>query len=125
MTSEVPGASEAELVELVGLDKRKLSGPLRELVADGSVERAGAGRKGDPFRYFRAAEKAAPKRCPEAGAAPALEMLPLPVGGQHQETETARCPGAESNGWKREAADAFIERAKGAFPGSHEIEETS
>jgi hypothetical protein len=55
-----PGAGELELVELVGVDKRKLSGPLRELVDEGQIERDGAGKKGDPYTYAKAAPKAAP-----------------------------------------------------------------
>ena len=54
-----PGATEAELAGLVGVDKRKLG--LRELLSDGLVDRGGAGKKGDPFTYSKAPEKVSEK----------------------------------------------------------------
>ena len=52
-----PGTSETELVELVDEDKRKIGGPLRELVEDGLVSRTGAGQRGNPYRYEKVSKK--------------------------------------------------------------------
>jgi KaiC/GvpD/RAD55 family RecA-like ATPase len=48
-----PGATEAELVELLGKDKRKFGGPLRKLVDDGDLKREGRGVSGSPYTYWR------------------------------------------------------------------------
>ena len=46
------GFTEGELADELGLDKRKVAGPLRELRQEGLIERTGEGKKGDPFVYF-------------------------------------------------------------------------
>ncbi len=51
--TELPGITEDEVVGLLGLHKKKIGGPLRELVDEGAIERAGKGVKGQPFRYRR------------------------------------------------------------------------
>jgi len=43
--------TEPAIRDRVGLDHRHTGPALRSLVADGSVTKLGAGRKGDPFRY--------------------------------------------------------------------------
>jgi hypothetical protein len=75
---ESPGATENELATLVGLDKRKISRPLRELVGS-KIERVGKGRKGAPYRYHR---NAAPDSAsPEGGIADSDSALPRKEGG--------------------------------------------
>jgi AAA domain len=54
--------TEAELTEVMGMDKRKLGGPLRELVSEEVVIRTGAGQRGDPYRYERCPEKVSRSR---------------------------------------------------------------
>lgn len=49
--------TEAELVELVGEDKRKVGDPLRALVERGRVSRTSAGKRGNPYRYEKVSEK--------------------------------------------------------------------
>lgn len=63
LPSGSPGVTEDELASLVGLDKRKISAPLREMVGD-RVARVGKGKKGDPYRYL---QKAAPNSAPGLG----------------------------------------------------------
>jgi hypothetical protein len=63
LPDEEPGPTEDELATLLGTDKRKISGPLRDLLG-GEVERAGEGKKGDPYRYH---QKAAPNAAPAWG----------------------------------------------------------
>jgi AAA domain len=65
LPSEEPGVTENELVEVVEIDKRKVSGPLRKLVAEGAVMRAGEGRAYHPFRYWR---NTAPNTAPDEGS---------------------------------------------------------
>lgn len=72
LPSEPPGITEAELAELLNIDKRKISGPLRKLV-DGAVSRGGEGRAYHPFRYWR---NTAPQHCPEAGQTRLSEVCP-------------------------------------------------
>jgi AAA domain len=72
LPSEEPGTTENELAELLELDGRKVSGPLRKLLDDG-VMRAGEGRKGDPYRYRKMLPQNAP---PTPGEHPA-ENAPL------------------------------------------------
>ena len=84
--SEPPGATEDELAELVGLDRRKIAAPLRELLKEKVVERGGAGQKGDPFRY----RKCSPEMLPQGGGATGMQMLPLPEGGEHASGESPR-----------------------------------
>jgi hypothetical protein len=52
LPDESPGAAEKEVCELLELDPRKVGGPLRGLVKEGVVERAGRGVPGDPYRYW-------------------------------------------------------------------------
>jgi hypothetical protein len=92
LPKEPPGATEAELVDLVALDKRKLSGPLRELLEAGLAERTGEGVKGDPYRYSGPGEKVPPKAAPGAGQNPREggdSILPLPYRGAESESASS------------------------------------
>jgi hypothetical protein len=68
--------TETELCELVGTDKRKTGPPLRELVDEGLVERSGAGKRGDPYRYEKVSQKVSP-----AGTETPVAKVSSPVGG--------------------------------------------
>lgn len=100
--SEEPGATEDELVDVIGVDKRKLSGPLRDLLKEGLIERDGAGKKGNSYRYWRTPENAAPKSCPDAGAETGPERCcPAarpPRGGQHSISLQQKLPAAPPGG---------------------------
>jgi hypothetical protein len=74
---EPPGATETELAELVGLDGRKVGGPLRALVDGEEIERRGKGVKGSPYTYAR---KAPPDSPPPQGSI-ADEDSPHPARG--------------------------------------------
>jgi hypothetical protein len=49
----------AELEETIGAPERQWHGQLDELIASGQVQRLGAGRKGDPYRFRKLRTKAA------------------------------------------------------------------
>ena len=72
--SRTPGTTESELAELLEIDTRKVSGPLRKLVDDGAVTRAGEGRKGDPYRY----RKMLPQNAPPSRGASRSKCCPTP-----------------------------------------------
>ena len=91
LPAEAPGATEGDLAALIGVDKRKISGPLRELVREGLVAQAGEGVKGTPYLY---AKNAAPECCPDAGAESPLQMLPAPLGEGQQQQKPHLAPGA-------------------------------
>jgi hypothetical protein len=65
--AENPGASEDDLVALLGMDKRKLGGPLRQLVGEGLIERHGAGKRGDPYTYEKVSRKGVPSEDTKGG----------------------------------------------------------
>ncbi len=91
---EPPGATEDELATLVGLDKRKISGPLREMVGDHDLSRVGKGKKGDPYRYHR---NAAPNAAPLEGGIDDSDAA-LPLKGGSIESDSA--PDAAPDGQK-------------------------
>ena len=66
--TEPAGASEQELANALGLDRRKVGGPLRALVSDGHLLRSGSGKKGSPYLYWRPPDEGAPQSCPDGGA---------------------------------------------------------
>jgi hypothetical protein len=79
--SEPPGATESEIADLVGLDGRKISKPLRQLVADGLIDRTGDGRKGSPFSYHQTGPPKAPlKSSPRTGGRNEGEFDSPPYG---------------------------------------------
>lgn len=88
MPTEAPGATEVELAELVDLDKRKVAGPLREMLDADEIERTGNGVKGDPFRYHR---KAPPGFSPQQGEKVDSDS-PLPLKGGRIESSPAESP---------------------------------
>jgi hypothetical protein len=90
--TEPPGATEDELVTLVGLDKRKVSKPLRGLRDEGLVEREGRGVRGDPYTYSKAAPKAAPV---EGGIDDSDAALPLKGGSIESDSATDTAPGGQ------------------------------
>jgi hypothetical protein len=75
------GITERALVELLDVDARKVSSPLRNLVHDGGVCRSGGGRKGDPYLYERMPSQVVPAVSPPAQGSYGADMLPLPKGG--------------------------------------------
>ena len=96
LPADEPGSTEAELVQTVGVHKKKVSGPLRELVEDGLAAKAGEGKPYRPFRYTRAPSgNYAPNSAP-TGAVLASSTLPLPLTGAEEDSHSAPCPGAES-----------------------------
>lgn len=82
---EPPGASEQEIAELVNLDGRKVGSPLRELLDEGEIERAGKGKKGDPYRYHRKA----PPDSPPAQGSIGDSNAPLPLKGGSIESNSS------------------------------------
>lgn len=94
---ESPGATEDKLATLVGLDKRKIGGPLREMVGE-EVERIGEGKKGDPYRYRR---KAAPNAAPAKGSIDCSDdsdaALPLKGGSIESHAAPDAAPGGQKD----------------------------
>jgi hypothetical protein len=88
---EEPGATEPDLAESVGVDKRKVAKPLRALVNEGVVLRDGEGKPYQPYRYRRAADATLPPGGGETGAA----TLPHPEGGQRRQETSPPSPGGE------------------------------
>ena len=75
--------TEAHLVEATGIDKRKLGGPLRELVEEDLINREGAGKRGDPFTYSEGVPESCTEGVPPRTQTPVSVSVP-PV----RETET-------------------------------------
>ena len=99
LPSDEPGATESELADLLELDARKISAPLRKLLDDGAVLRDGGGRKGDPYHYRRPAENASPEFSPTAGGASPSKCSPsLKGGASNIETSSLPPPGEKRNG---------------------------
>jgi AAA domain len=101
LPGEAPGATEAELVELVDLDARKVSGPLRELLGDGNVAKAGKGVKGNPFRYWKCSPESSPTTRGESDS----QFSPSPIGGE-KENRISEFPHGEDGGERGESASA-------------------
>jgi hypothetical protein len=100
--TEPPGATEQEQADALDLDKRKISGPLRDLIGE-EVERTGEGKKGDPYRYWR---NAAPNAAPDGGrnGQKADSVSPAsPVGGGRNESFSPAEPFPPAAGEKADA----------------------
>lgn len=78
----------AELEEATRKPSREWHGTLEQLIEDGQAVKAGAGKKGDPFRYRKLREPSAqhPRR---NGPAPGADSAAHPVGVQHPHHDAA------------------------------------
>lgn len=113
------GTTEGELAQVLGLDPRKIGKPLRELVDDGLIDRSGGGRRGDPYRYTRAADDSPPDSPPGEGRNAPMDSPP-PCRGGASNRESPRSPGGEtgSNGAKQYSDDelqALIDAQRAAW----------
>jgi hypothetical protein len=86
-----PGATEAELAELLELDGRKFGDSLRALVREGMIVRSGRGVRGDPYRYRRARE-GSPLDAPPATGRNGGSDSPHPRRGGESSGESPPAP---------------------------------
>jgi hypothetical protein len=91
--------TEDTLANLLDVDGRKVSRPLRDLVDEGRVTRSGEGKKGNPYTY----SNAPPKSSPETRGESPLKCSPPPAGGEHQHLVPS--PTAGEKGEKAGSAD--------------------
>ncbi len=81
---------EADLRERVGGDRKLTGMTLRHLVADGQVQRQGAGRRGDPYRYARAGVPVASKQSENSERSEQSLFSEVP-GGQREARNGSSC----------------------------------
>jgi hypothetical protein len=55
-----PGATLDELEKVVGVERRKWYGEFKALLSEGLIVRSGEGKRGDPYRHFRAPADSVP-----------------------------------------------------------------
>lgn len=89
MPPQDPGATEAELVELLG-HPRNVAKPLRQLVASGYVARTGDGKRGSPYRY----RVSPPASSSTDGGANGSRFSSTPIGGRERELSFEAAPPA-------------------------------
>lgn len=88
-----PGITEKELAALIDVDPRKVSGPLRELLADQLIVRDGGGVKGDPYLYRKL-----PPDSPPSQGEHRPDDSPLPLRGGESESDLPPAPPSGRDG---------------------------
>lgn len=113
---EPPGSTEPELAGVLGIDKRKISGPLRDLHEAGKLTRLGEGKKGDPYRYLRPPDDAAPNAAPGRGQHPLDDAAPALKGAASNNAAPPRVAlGQNQAALQGLDADAELERVEAKF----------
>jgi hypothetical protein len=111
--TDEPGATETDLVAVLGIDGRKVSGPLRELVAEGLVKRTGEGKPYRPYLYLRDAADNSPPNSPPGEGRVAFDNSPHPLrGGESKSDSPPTLPRGESSdddGWDAEYLQSLID----------------
>ena len=110
LPDRAPGATEAELADLLHVDVRKVSGPLRDLLAKDHIAKTGGGVKGDPYRYWTP-PKTPPKNSPAAGGESVPSFSPSPKGGEKEKRISDFPPRGKGENPKAPSSSAAVEEA--------------
>jgi hypothetical protein len=114
-----PGTTYAELSELVGAQKAKWLGELNALIADGTIQTAGDGKRGSPKRFWRAADSVPTFRSePETERNGNADLFPFSViengnGNSIQQTVPAAVTETDNGDLD---ADCELDRLTDKFP---------
>lgn len=111
----------AELEQVVGAPQRQWRVELQKLIAEGNVQRSGAGKKGDPYRFsmLRADTAQSDAQHPRRnGDGSRSDAAAHPVGVQHERCESPKLHHAPAavTGAGIEDPDARLRRVKAKFP---------